>query len=237
MNNSIEEIKQALSDLAIKEKAEILSKFFKTGKGQYGEGDQFIGVPVPEQKKVAKAFWKLVSLKELGELLRSPIHEHRLTALFILIFKFEKNKTEQKAIVEFYLQHLDFVNNWDLVDTSCYKLLGRYCFENQCPQLMLDLAKSPTMWHKRIAIVGTLYFIKKKDFVLAKTLITQELNHSHDLMHKANGWMLREMGKIDETELLTFLRQHYRTMPRTTLRYAIEKLDENQRQDFLKGRV
>ena len=233
------EIKQALEMLAIPEKAEFLPKFFKTGKGEYGEGDLFLGVIVPDQRKVAKAFCNKISLEELSKLLSSKYHEHRLTALLILILKFEKSKEtmQQKEIVNFYLNHLEFINNWDLVDTSCYKILGRYCFENQQEKLLIDLSNSDKMWEKRIAIVGTMHYIKQGRFELTKEFVKRNLHHPHDLMHKANGWLLREMGNKNEQQLLDFLYHHYKEMPRTCLRYAIEKLDENLRQDFLKGRI
>lgn len=232
-------IVEALNDLSIPEKATFFPRFFKTGKGEYGEGDQFIGVIVPEQRKVAKEYFSKISLKELSELLSSPVHEHRLTALFMLISKFEKTKEQnvKDEIVEFYLNHLQFVNNWDLVDTSCYKILGRYAFENQKESLLRKLADSDEIWHKRIAVVGTMHFIKKSSFELTKEFVTQNLFHPHDLMHKANGWLLREMGNKNEAELITYLDQHYKKMPRTCLRYAIEKLDEDLRQDYLKGRI
>lgn len=233
------EIKQALEILAIPEKAEFLPKFFKAGKGEYGEGDLFLGVTVPDQRKVAKEFYSKISLDELSELLSSKYHEHRLTALLMLILKFEKSKqkSQQNEIIDFYLNHLDFINNWDLVDTSCYKILGRYCFENQEEKLLVDLSNSDKMWEKRIAIVGTMHYIKKGSFELTKEFAERNLHHPHDLMHKANGWLLREMGNKNEQELLDFLNLHYKKMPRTCLRYAIEKLDENLRQDYLKGRI
>ena len=233
------DIKQALQVLSIPEKAEFFPKFFKTGKGEYGEGDQFIGVTVPDQRAVAKEYFKLISLKELSELLSSKIHEHRLTALLILVYKFEKSKdkSEQKEIVNFYLNHLEYINNWDLVDTSCYKILGRYVFENQEDKILIDLSDSKKMWEKRMAIVGTMHQIKKGKFDLTKDFALKNLLHPHDLMHKANGWLLREMGKKNEQELLDFLNLHYKKMPRTCLRYAIEKLDEDLRQDYLKSRI
>lgn len=240
MTNSIlKEIKESLAILAIPEKAAFLHRFFKTGKGEYGEGDKFIGVIVPDQRKVAKEYFSKITLKELSELLSSEIHEHRLTALLMLISKFEKAKeqTVKDEIVKFYLNHLQFINNWDLVDTSCYKILGRYAFENQKENLLKELSKSDEMWHKRIAVVGTMHYIKKGSFDLTKEFVTQNLHHPHDLMHKANGWLLREMGNEDESELIVYLNQYYKEMPRTCLRYAIEKLNEELRQDYLKGRV
>lgn len=237
--NLINEIKQALEILAIPEKAEFLLRFFKTGKGEYGEGDLFLGVIVPDQRKVAKEYYNKISLEELSELLSSKFHEHRLTALLMLILKFEKSKekSKQKEIVDFYLNHLDFINNWDLVDTSCYKILGRYCFENQEEKLLINLSNSDKMWEKRIAIVGTMHYIKKESFELTKEFVQKNMHQPHDLMHKANGWLLREMGNKNEQELLDFLNLHYKQMPRTCLRYAIEKLDESLRQDYLKGRI
>jgi len=235
----LDDIKQALQILAIPEKAEFFPRFFKTGKGEYGENDIFIGVTVPDQRIVAKEFYNKISLAELGELLSSKIHEQRLTALLMLVYKFEKtkDKIQQKEIVDFYLENTKYINNWDLVDTSCYKILGRYCFENQDSNILYKLSDSENMWEKRMAIVGTMYHIKKGHSELTKTFALKNLYHPHDLMHKANGWLLREMGKMNEQELLNFLNLHYKEMPRTCLRYAIEKLDESLRQDYLKGRI
>ncbi|MBD8082897.1 DNA alkylation repair protein [Chryseobacterium caseinilyticum] len=235
----LKELKTALAELAIPEKAAFLPKFFKTGKGEYGEGDLFLGVKVPDQRAVAKEFYTKISLDEIAELLSSKYHEHRLTALFMLISKFEKTKDNsvKDEIVQFYLNNLEGINNWDLADTSCYKILGRYAFENQKDDLLINLSESEDMWHKRIAVVGTMHYVKKGNFELTKKLVLRNLFHSHDLMHKANGWLLREMGNKNETELIGFLNSHYRKMPRTSLRYAIEKLDENLRQDYLKGKI
>ncbi|MFC4165121.1 DNA alkylation repair protein [Epilithonimonas zeae] len=235
----LDDIKQALQILAIPEKAEFFPRFFKTGKDEYGEGDIFIGVTVPDQRSIAKEFYNKISLEELSELLSSKIHEHRLTSLLMLVYKFEKikDKIRQKEIIDFYLKHTKHINNWDLVDTSCYKILGRYCFENQDSKILEKLSDSDDMWEKRMAIVGTMFHIKKREFELTKTFALKNLKHPHDLMHKANGWLLREMGKMNESELLNFLDLHYKEMPRTCLRYAIEKLDEELRQDYLKGRI
>ncbi len=150
----IKEIHEALAVLSIPEKAAFFPKFFKTGKGEYGEGDLFLGVKVPDQRSAAKEYYVKISLEELSELLSSKYHEHRLTALFILIYKFEKTKDKavKDEIVEFYLNHLHYVNNWDLVDSSCYKILGRYAFENQREDLLKNLSDSEEMWHKRIAV-------------------------------------------------------------------------------------
>jgi 3-methyladenine DNA glycosylase AlkD len=239
MSNIVKEIQEALAVLSIPEKAEFFPRFFKTGKGEYGEGDLFLGVRVPDQRSVAKEYYSKISLKDLSKLLSSKYHEHRLTALLILISKFEKTKDPQirEEIINFYFDHLKNINNWDLVDTSCYKILGRYAFENQKEDLLRKLSDSEEMWHKRIAVVGTMHYIKKSSFELTKEFVTNNLKHTHDLMHKANGWLLREMGNKNEKELISYLNTYYKEMPRTCLRYAIEKLDEEVRQDYLKGRI
>ncbi|MEC5172970.1 MULTISPECIES: DNA alkylation repair protein [Chryseobacterium] len=233
------QILEALNDLAIPEKAEFFPKFFKTGKGEYGEGDLFLGVTVPDQRSVAKEYYTQISFADLSKLLSSGYHEHRLTALLILVLKFEKSRDEntKNEIIAFYLNHLQYINNWDLVDSSCYKILGRYCFEYEKEDILRTLSGSQEMWHKRMAVVGTLHYIKKGFFDLTKEFVTQNLSHTHDLMHKANGWMLREMGQKNKQELILYLNKYYQQMPRTCLRYAIEKLDEPLRQDYLKGRI
>lgn len=237
--NVYHQILEALKDLSSPEKAEFLPRFFKTGKGEYAEGDQFLGVVVPDSRAVAKHFATQTKLEDIQKIIASEFHEMRLVALLILIQKFEKtkDKKEQEPIIDFYLKNTQYINNWDLVDLSCYKILGRYCYENNKEKILRKLSASDNMWEQRIAIVGTMHYIKKGQFNLTKEFALKNLYHKHDLMHKANGWLLREMGKIDESELLNFLKTHYQTMPRTSLRYAIEKLDENLRQDFLKGNV
>lgn len=234
------QILEALQFLSSPEKKEFMPYFFKTGKGEYAEGDQFIGVVVPDSRKLVKEYWQKAELSDVQEILKSEFHEMRLVALSILVNKFEKSKdkTEQKKLVDFYLKNTKYINNWDLVDLSCYKLLGRYCFENRKDDILRELSNSDNMWERRIAIVATMHHIKKgKSFDLTQELVLNNLNHPHDLMHKANGWLLREIGNKDEEVLLDFLKIYYQNMPRTTLRYAIEKLDEDLRQDFLKGRI
>ena len=234
------QILEALQFLSTPEKRDFLPYFFKTGKGQYAEGDKFIGVVVPDSRKLVKEYWQKAELSDVQEILKSEFHEMRLVALLILVNKFEKSKdkTEQKKLVDFYLKNTKYINNWDLVDLSCYKLLGRYCFENQKDNILRELSNSDNMWEKRIAIVATMHHIKKgKSFDLTQELALNNLQHPHDLMYKANGWLLREIGNKDEEVLLDFLKIYYQNMPRTTLRYAIEKLDEDLRQDFLKGRI
>jgi len=234
-----DEIKNALRVLALPEKAEFFPRFFKAGKGQYAEGDQFIGVTVPDQRKIVKEYWSRISLEEIAELLSSKIHEHRHSALLMLVSKYEKTKSEEakEEIVGFYLKNKQFINNWDLVDNSCYKILGRHAYETDNPELLLKLAEEENLWSKRIAIVSTMYYVKRGEFDLLKKIVLKNLQHPHDLMHKANGWLLREMGNKGETEFMAFLKLHYHEMPRTTLRYAIEKLSPDLRQDFLKGRI
>lgn len=235
----VAKIKSALQFLSIPEKAEHSIRFFKAGKGEYAEGDQFIGVTVPDQRIVAKEYFQKISLNDLGELLASKIHEHRHCALFMLVFKYEKSTTlESKTeLVQFYLKNKKHINNWDLVDTSCYKILGNYCFEIKDDAILIQLSEEENLWSQRIAVVSTMHHVKKGSFDLLKTLALKNLHHQHDLMHKANGWLLREMGKKNETDLLDFLNLHYQRMPRTTLRYAIEKLPETLRQDYLKSRI
>ncbi len=223
----IEQLKSTLQDLADDEKAKIMMRFFKTGKGEYGEGDILLGISVPNQRLIAKEFYQQVSLNDIKNLLNSNIHEYRLTALLILVLKYEKSKDElvRKDIIDFYLAQTSQINNWDLVDTSCYKILGHYCFHQKREELLFELADSDDLWEKRIATVSTMYFIKQKSFSIVPEIVLKNLNHSHDLMHKANGWMLREMGKMNEEKLIEFLDEYTLQMPRTTLRYALEKID------------
>ncbi|HCC92831.1 MAG TPA: DNA alkylation repair protein [Flavobacteriaceae bacterium] len=223
----IEQLKSTLQDLADEGKAKIMMRFFKTGKGEYGEGDIFLGISVPNQRLIAKEFYQQVSLNDIENLLNSNIHEYRLTALLMLVLKYEKSKDElvRKEIIDFYLAQTSQINNWDLVDTSCYKILGHYCFHQKREELLFELASSEDLWEKRIAIVSTMYFIKQKSFSIVPEIVLKNLNHSHDLMHKANGWMLREMGKMNEEKLIEFLDEYTLQMPRTTLRYALEKID------------
>lgn len=238
MSQLTEQIIAKLKDKAIPEKAAFFPRFFKSGPGEYGEGDQFLGVMVPEQRKVAKMVFKEIRLEEITELLQNPYHEVRLCALFTLVYKYQKTKTEvgQKKIVDFYLDHLAFINNWDLVDTTCHPILGHY-FLNRDKGLFYELVQSGDLWKQRIAMISSLYWIKRGFY--SDTLAFAEilLNHPHDLMHKAVGWMLREIGKMDEQTEIQFLKKHYQEMPRTMLRYAIEKFPEDLRQNFLKGRV
>lgn len=234
-----QQIEEALQMLSTPERAVQMPRYFKTGKGEYGEGDIFYGVSVPDQRSVAKEFYKEISLEELSDVLKSELHEMRLTAILILVAKYEKAKssTEKRKLVDFYLNHLEYVNNWDIVDSSAHKILGDYAFHNSEEEILYRLSSDENMWKKRVAVVGSLWFIKNKHYELTQKLILNNLNHPHDLMHKANGWMLREIGKKDESVMLDFLNKHYKDMPRTSLRYAIERLDEDLRQDYLKGNI
>jgi 3-methyladenine DNA glycosylase AlkD len=225
-----------LSKLKNKESTKILARFFKTGKGEYGEGDIFWGIKVPEQRKIAKEFVDLL-FSELQELLKNSVHECRLTALHILTYRFEKalkNKDlkVQSTIFNFYIKNIKCVNNWDLVDTSAPTIVGGHLFDKD-RSILYKLAKSKNLWEKRIAIISTLYFIKRKDF--SDTLKISEilLGDKLDLIHKAVGWMLREVGKKDEKVLRDFLKKNSKMMPRTALRYSIEKLSEKERRYYL----
>mgnify|MGYP003615535210 FL=1 len=232
----LEQIKLTLHDLADVNKAKILSRYFKTGKGEYGEGDQFLGITVPNQRLVAKEFYQDISLEEIKDLLSFDLHEYRLTALLMLISKYEKTKDANaaKELVDFYLSQTSRINNWDLVDTSCHKILGHYAFHHNKEDILYDLANSTDLWEKRIAVVSTWYYIRKKTLDIVPEIVEINLNHPHDLMHKANGWMLREMGKKDDEKLIHFLDEYALKLPRTTLRYAIEKIDPTLKDYYMK---
>lgn len=216
--------------------ATILAKFFKTGQGQYGEGDQFIGIKVPILRQIAKKYWQNINFNQLIELLQNPIHEYRMVALFIMILQFTKSEQkEQELIVETYLNNTQYINNWDLVDLSAPKIIGAYLLKQPAKRTLLyQLAKTDKLWKKRIAMLSCYTFIKQNEFSDALKIAEILLNDEHDLIHKAVGWMLREIGKIDLTTEENFLKKHAQHMPRTMLRYAIEKFEENKRQFYLK---
>ncbi|WP_055074337.1 DNA alkylation repair protein [Pseudanabaena sp. 'Roaring Creek'] len=225
-------LKGDLDALANPAKAIALARFFKTGKGEYGEGDRFLGITVPEQRKIAKRYTHL-SLEDLEELLQTDIHEYRLTALLILNYQFPKaDATGRTEIFNFYLNHTQWINNWDLVDVSCRQILGVHLL-HQDHMILHKLARSPNLWEQRIAIVSTLEFIKHEQFTDTLEIAIILLHHSHDLIHKAVGWMLREVGKQERQVLVDFLDTHYQQMPRTMLRYAIEHFDESKRKAYL----
>ena len=233
---SVETIQAKLKKLSSKEKAKTLQRFFKTSPGEYGEGDIFLGVKVPELRQVAKEYID-ISLKECGRLLSSKIHEERMLALLILIQKFIRgDETAKTKIYQFYMFNIKYINNWDLVDLSAPHIAGSYLI-NRSKKDLHALAKSKNLWKRRIAIISTFHFIKSKQFSetikISKTLLADK----EDLMHKAVGWMLREVGKRDMKTEEAFLKTHYKKMPRTMLRYAIEKFPEVKRQKYLKGKI
>jgi 3-methyladenine DNA glycosylase AlkD len=223
---------QALKKYANKEKAAFFPSFFKTGKGQYGEGDKFIGVTVPDQRTVAKQFLKL-SLPEIQKLLTSKIHEHRLTALIILVMQYKKGDVKTREnIFKFYLANLSCVNNWDLVDCSCRDIVGEH-LQTKNRGLLYRLAKSKNLWERRIAIVSTYSYIRHRQYIDTLNISKILLFDKHDLIHKAVGWMLREVGKRDEKVLRQFLSKYSKEMPRTMLRYAVERLTTSDKRKFM----
>lgn len=217
------------------EKAKFFPRFFKAGPGEYAEGDQFLGVTVPIQRQIAKQFTKDTNLEVVKLCLESPWHEVRLTGLFLLIQLYNlktSNPSQKKDIVAFYLKNTKYINNWDLVDSSADKILGDYFFDKDRSPIY-KLSKSKDLWENRIAVLSTFAFIRKGDFKDCIHFSEMYLTHPHDLIHKATGWMLREIGKRNPKELLNFLDSHNKKMPRTMLRYAIEKLPEKERKFWL----
>lgn len=224
-----------LQSIGSLEKAVHLSRFFKTGPGQYGEGDRFLGVMVPYSRAIAKAN-KAMPLEEVQLLLESPWHEARLCALLILVYRFKERKIteeEREQIYSFYIKNARRCNNWDLVDLSCRDIVGEYLVDKD-RSILYRLADSENLWEQRIAVVATWAFIRRSDFNDTLALAERLMAHKHDLMHKAVGWMLREVGKKDRETLTNFLEKNATQLPRTTLRYAIEHYPEPQRQYFLK---
>jgi len=227
-------VEKALAKVANPIRASHSQRFFKTGKGEYGEGDQFLGVTVPDQRTVARQYREL-ALAEIKRLLASKIHEHRLTALFILVMRYKKAKTpaQKQTLVKFYLDNRSKINNWDLVDSSAPYILGDYLLDTN-RHILDELVRSKIVWDRRIAVVATFKFIDVGDFAdsfhLAEILLTDQ----HDLIQKAVGWMLREIGKRDQNAERFWLDKHYQKMPRTMLRYAIEKFPPALRQSYLK---
>lgn len=229
-------LKKEIKDLSNPKQAKIYARFFKTGLGEYGEGDQFLGIKVPVLRQVAKKYSDL-KLSKIKNLLKSPVHEHRFVALVILTHQFKKGSVDKrKKIFEFYLKNTQGINNWDLVDASCYKIVGEYLIDKPKKRKVLyKLAKSKNLWERRIAIISTMAFIKNSQFEDTLNLSKILLDDEHDLIHKAVGWMLREVGKRDQETEERFLKKHCQTMPRTMLRYAIEKFSK-QKRDFYLGR-
>jgi len=228
------EIKAALQAVSDAEKAAFYPRFFKAGKGEYAEGDRFVGVVVPEQRRIAKRFHQL-PLSEVRKLLRSPLHEYRNTALLILAEKVRRgDEATAEVVYEFVLRDVDRVNHWDLVDLAAPKLIGpRLRGRPKRMKLLDEFAACDDLWKRRIAIMSTLPFIRGGDFAPTLRLADRLLDDDHDLIHKAVGWMLREVGNRDRATLLRYLDRHASRMPRTMLRYALEKLPPSQRRRYL----
>ena len=229
-------IQSKLKGLANKKNAEVAQRFFKTGPGEYGEGDIFLGIRVPVLRELAKEY-QTITVKEAEHLLKSPIHEERLLALFILIRIYSKaEEVIKKAIYELYLKNTKFINNWDLVDSSAEYIVGDFLLDKGKNPLY-QLARSKNLWERRISIMSTFCFIKRRQYSETLKVANTLLNDKEDLIHKAVGWMLREVGKRDLSLEEEFLKAHYKEMPRTMLRYAIEKFPETKRQGYLKGKI
>jgi len=232
---SLKELEVNLKKLANPSKATVLQRFFKTGKGEYGEGDVFLGLVVGEQRRLAKEF-KELSLEEIQRLLDSEIHEKRLIGLLILIEKFKKASEDlKKEIFEFYTKNSRRINNWDLVDLSAPNIVGNFLLDKP-REVLYRFAGSDNLWQRRISVISCFSFIRVGDFSDALRISERLLEDSHDLIHKAVGWMLREIGKKDVSLLEKFIQDNYSRMPRTALRYAIEKFPEEKRKRYLLGK-
>jgi len=235
-NTSLTAIRAGLRRLGKPEDAEVLQRFFKTGPGEYGEGDVFIGIRMPVLRKLAREYEQL-PVRQAVALLRSTRHEERMLALLVLVRIFHRSdRAGKKRVYDLYLENTQYINNWDLVDLSAEHIVGAYLWERSRAPLR-RLAKSSDLWERRIAILATFHFIKQDEFEEALRVAEMLLNDEHDLIHKAVGWMLREIGKRDGDVERRFLKAHYRGMPRTMLRYAIERFPEPERQRYLKGSV
>ena len=233
---SLAELQNVTKQKANKQRAEILQRFFKTGPGEYGEGDVFYGIKVPVQRTVAHQFQHL-PLNDLQILLKSKVHEERLIALLILVLKFKyADEIVREKLFKFYLKNSEHINNWDLVDLSADKIVGAFLIDKD-KSLLFKLAKSSNLWERRIAMLSTYCFIKNGVFEVTLQIAELLLRDQQDLIHKAVGWMLREIGKRDLEPEEEFLKLHYKQMPRTMLRYAIEKFPEAKRQAYLKGTI
>ncbi len=230
---SLQSILNDLDQQKDPERAVNLARFFQTGAGQYGEGDKFLGLTVPVLRQAVRLYWRDLSLADIDHLVASKYHEHRLTGLLILVKQYEKGTaTVKKTIFDYYLAHLDRVNNWDLVDLTAPNIVGDYLLTH--PRAILyRYVKSNNLWHRRVAILATATFIRHGEFVDTLALATILLADPHDLIHKAVGWMLREVGKRDLPTLVSFLDVYATAMPRTMLRYAIEKLPPTARAHYL----
>lgn len=221
--------------LKSEEDCKILQRFFKTDKGQYGEGDLFLGIRVPVLRKISKIYWNKINLKDCEKLLKNKYHEIRLLSLFILIIKYEKNLNDRKEIYNLYLRNTKYINNWDLVDLSSPNIVGKYIYENEIDRnILYKLIESNNLWNIRIAILSTFFFIRNKDYKDIIIMSEMLLNNKEDLIHKALGWMLREVGKRDLNILYLFLDKYCKVMPRTMLRYSIEKLEYSKKTVYMR---
>ena len=233
---SLKNLRTILKSHTNPEQAKVYLRFFKTGKGEYGEGDQFFGIKVPVSRSIAKQF-KDISLAEIQELLNSQVHEERLIGLIILVEQYRKADAVKKQIIyKFYLKNTKQVNNWDLVDLSAEKIIGAYLMDKD-KKVLFHLARSKNLWERRIAIMSTFHFIRNGLYETTLKIADIFIKDDHDLIHKAVGWMLREIGNRNLAVEEEYLKKNYQTMPRTMLRYAIEKFPENKRQAYLKGSV
>ena len=229
----LKSLKKDLENLKDPEKAKILQRFFKTGKGEYGEGDIFLGIPVPKQRKIAKKYSNL-TLSNIQSLLSSKIHEYRLVGLLVLIFKYkESNVKDKEKIFNLYLKNTNNINNWDLVDLSAHNIVGEYTYLKKDSKAIFSLAKSNNLWEKRIAMISTYAFIKKQEYNEALKIAEILIYDKHDLIHKVVGWMLREIGKRNQDIEEEFLKKYACNMSRTMLRYAIEKFNKKRRAYYL----
>jgi 3-methyladenine DNA glycosylase AlkD len=233
----LKSIKSELSKKANSKKAKINQWFFKTGKGQYGEGDIFIGVTMPEIRKAVSSLYKTTTKKEINSLIYSEIHEERMAGLLVLLNKYQtsKKKSEKREIIRYLLKNRKQINNWDLVDVIIPKTLGDFLLDKN-RKTIYKLAKSKSMWDRRISVLTCFAFIKNNELEDSLKIAKIHLKDKEDLMHKAVGWMLREIGKKDEKQLIKFLKNNYNNLPRTTLRYAIERFQEKKRKEILKGK-
>ena len=223
-----------LHSCADAKRAEHNLRFFKTGKGEYGEGDMFLGLNLPQMRELVKRYKKVVDIKDIKNLLNDRYHEVRLCGLMLLVELFRAAKTEERRqeVYDFYMNNLSGINNWDLVDLTAYNIPGAF-LHGKSHKPLFDLAKTKDLWKERIAIISTMYFVKRGTFETTIKLAEGFLAHKHDLMHKAVGWMLREVGKKDIKTLYDFLDKHAGAMPRTMLRYSIEKLTEDKRKYYM----
>jgi len=236
MSKRLNELRKEIKTISSPEISKTMQWFFKTGKGDYGEGDVFVGLKVPTQRKLAHGFKDLV-LADLKILLSSPVHEERLISLFILVDKYEKGDDKEKeAIFRFYLKNRKGINNWDLVDLSAPKIIGKHLLKKN-KSLLFKFALSKNLWERRIAVLSTYEFIRNNDFDVTLQISELLLHDKHDLIQKAVGWMLREVGKKDLRAEESFLKIYYKKMPRTMLRYAIEKFPETKRKKYLQGKI